>query len=358
MSKCQGCGVELQTENPKLIGYTPKANAKVCQRCFRLTHYNDSMVSMQEGIATQEVFDKVADLDALVCYVVDLFDFEAGLLPSLNRQSLGKDIVLVATKRDLLPKTTGYDKIVQFIRSRTKEMGMDIKGIVLCSDLVHHAKSEENESIQGILDAFEACRNGKDVVIMGMANAGKSTLINALIQKQQVTTSAHPGTTLDCIPIAFDDFTLFDTPGLLSEGSVLTYLNESHLKQVIPQKTIKPLVYQLKGNQSLSIGGLARFDLMGCENVSVTTYFSNELKVHRSKAENSEELWNKHLGELLSPTISSSVSELKTETIQGKVECHDICVHGLGFICVKGNVKQVKVTVDKRVNVTVRKAMI
>lgn len=358
MRKCQGCGAVLQTENPKLIGFTPKADAKVCQRCFRLKHYNDSMVSYREGIEVDDVLNEVNKLDALICYVVDLFDFEAGLFYRLMAQSKNKDILLIATKRDLLPKTMGYDKLSKFIMKRCKEEGIVLKGVVIVEDLVHKAQSENNPSIENVKNAIETLRGGKDVVMMGMANAGKSTLINGLLNSQTITTSAHPGTTLGLIEMDYEGYKLYDTPGLKSTGSILTYCSEADLKTIIPSKTIKPTVYQLKGNQSLSLGGLARIDLWGCEDVSCSVYVSNELKIHRGKAENGADLWKNHLGEILVPCLSNDIKDLKKVTYQGNVDGCDIVVFGCGFVCIQGKVKRCEVVVDKKVNVTFRKAMI
>ncbi|MEC2490825.1 ribosome biogenesis GTPase YqeH, partial [Bacillus cereus] len=43
--KCIGCGVEIQTENKNEVGYAPASSLEkeqvICQRCFRLKHYNE-----------------------------------------------------------------------------------------------------------------------------------------------------------------------------------------------------------------------------------------------------------------------------------------------------------------------------
>lgn len=46
--RCQGCGALLQHDRPQEAGYTPKAGSALCQRCFRLTHYDDLQFSMRE----------------------------------------------------------------------------------------------------------------------------------------------------------------------------------------------------------------------------------------------------------------------------------------------------------------------
>lgn len=358
MKKCQGCGAVLQSDAPKMIGYTPKIEALYCQRCFRLKHYNDSMVSYRESIEADDILKEINQLNALICFVVDLFDFEAGLFHRIMSQSKNKDILLVATKRDLLPKTMGYEKLSKFILKRCKEENITLKGLVIVEDLVHKAHSINNPSIDNLKEAIHDLREGRDVVMMGMANAGKSTLLNGLLNSTNITTSAHPGTTLGLIEMDYEDFKLYDTPGLKAVGSILTYCDEKDLKTIIPTKTIKPTVFQLKGNQALSLGGLARIQLWGCEDVSCTVYVSNELNVHRGKSENGEELWEKHLGKDLVPCLSDDLTKLKKTTYQGNIDGKDIVVFGCGFVCIKGKVKKVEVITDERVSVTFREAMI
>ena len=75
MTICKGCGVRLQYVDRTLPGYTPKKESEYCQRCFRLMHYDDLTVSMRQGIDPDEVMKKIASMDALILWVVDLFDF-------------------------------------------------------------------------------------------------------------------------------------------------------------------------------------------------------------------------------------------------------------------------------------------
>lgn len=66
-------------------------------------------------------------------------------------------------------------------------------------------------------------RKGRDIVFMGVANAGKSTILNQLLAMEDLTTSRHPGTTLDLVPIEQDGYTIYDTPGIENHHSVLTF---------------------------------------------------------------------------------------------------------------------------------------
>ncbi|MDF9824076.1 ribosome biogenesis GTPase YqeH [Breznakia sp. PF5-3] len=355
MSKtCKGCGVILQNEDKEALGYTPSMEKEYCQRCFRLTHYNDVMISMQQGIDNDALLEKVNALDALVLWVVDVVDFESSIIKGINRHLIGKDIVLICTKSDLLPRDVNPNKIANFILHRLKVNGIHVKGVVMCPNL-HKQDEESVASIEAAMDHFRA---GRDVVLLGNANAGKSTLLNALLQKQALTTSIHPGTTLDINPILYNDYTLYDTPGIVNKKSLLTYVPEDQLKDAIFFKQLNPKKYQLKDNQSLAIGGYVRLDLKACEQVSVVCYFSESLTIHRGKMEQADELWERHLGEMLSPTIDSNYKDMKKYTTTKNIKKMDIVIAGLGWFCIQGEVKDIHVYVNKNVDVLFREAMI
>lgn len=265
---------------------------------------------------------------------------------------------MVATKRDLLPATLGNEKLSQFLLRRLKEEGILVQGIVVCGDLAAHARRDDNASVDEVRAAIAHYRKGRDVVVMGMANAGKSTLLNAICDGVDLTTSRHPGTTLDFNSIAMEGYQLYDTPGLTRMDSLLTHVDDGLLKTVIPLKPLKARGYQLKGNQTLSLGGLVRLDLIGCEQVSCVAYFSERLPLHRSKQEKADVLWAQHYDEILTPVIGER--EHMKKFSYGHVQEHklDVVIHGLGWFCIRGDVASVDVYVAQQGNVTFRKAMI
>lgn len=356
--KCKGCGAILQTDDAAAVGYTPKSEAEYCQRCFRITHYDDVVISMKQGVDGDAVLADIQKKDALILWVVDLFDFEANLIKGLNRHLLGKDIIMVATKRDLLPQTLGNKKLSQFILMRMKECGIQIKGIVITGDLALHPGSDENDSIDEVRKAIAYYRDDRDVVVMGMANAGKSTLLNALCESKTLTTSRHPGTTLGFNEIKMDGYVLYDTPGITRMDSILTHADDKLLKTLIPMKPLKARNYQLYEDQSIAIGGLVRLDLIGCQDVSCVCYFSDRLKIHRGKQLKANQLWSEHLGELLSPAMCDNYTDMKLFEVHNIDEKTDVVVHGLGWFCMSGHVDTIKVYIPKEATITIRKAMI
>lgn len=355
---CKGCGVTLQSSEKNRIGYTPKMDATYCMRCFRIRHYDDVVISMKQDIDSDTLLQRMASMEALIVWVVDVFDFEANMVVGINRHLFGKDILMVVTKRDLLPSSVGDEKISQFILARLKALGILVQGIVICGDLAGHVRREDNACIEDVEEALAYYRKGRDVIVMGMANAGKSTLLNAICKTSDLTTSRHLGTTLEFRKIQMENYTLYDTPGVTRMDSLLTHIDDSLLKKVIPLKPVKARVYQLRDAQTLSLGGLVRLDLIGCENVSCVAYFSERLPLHRSKQEKADELWKLHYGTLLSPHMDACSTHMKVFELHNMDTKTDVVIHGLGWFCIQGHVETLRVFVPQKGTVTFRKGMI
>ena len=349
MANCKGCGIQLQYNHPKLPGYTPKKGSDYCQRCFRLMHYDDLTISMKTGIDPDSVLQRIDAMDCLVLWVVDLFDFEASMIPGLSRKLSGKDIIMVATKRDILPETLSPEKIARFVFGRLKELGISIRHLIITS-------SFETLGMEEVKEAVDMYGHNRPVVVMGRANAGKSTLLNKLMQKSELTSSRYPGTTLDFNPLDIDGIQYIDTPGIEISGSMLMDIREEDLKTIVPYKTIKPLVYQVRGDQSFTIGGLARVDVIGCDHASAVFYVCDRLSIHRGKVENADEFWKKHYGKLLVPTPLHD--DFVTSSIRKTEDKMDVVIEGLGWVCVSGKMSSIRVYAPKAVNVTFRKAML
>ena len=348
---CKGCGTLMQFDCPDQLGYSPKQDAEYCQRCFRLTHYGAQSLSRVQGIDEGKLMKQVSSMDALIVWVADCFDFEASLLKNLNRHFFKQDLLIVATKRDLLPETLSQEKFERFLKSRLKEENVQYVEL-LTTGLGKYERDEQ------ILEAILRVRKGKDVIIMGKANAGKSTLINSLFQQPILTVSRYPGTTLELHAMDFDGFKIYDAPGLRNDDSLLVEVDEKDLKHIVPQKPVRPSVYQIYENQSFAIGGLCRVDVECSSDASVVFYCSNELKIHRGSLGKADELWKKHQGGLLSPSVQSRFSHFKKHVFSMKGKKMDLAVAGLGWICVSGNVKKISIWCPKNTDVADRKAMI
>lgn len=346
---CQGCGALLQTSDPTGKGYTVKNDAVMCKRCYRLTHYGDYQISSAVMIETETLLKKLSSMDALFLWVIDLYHLEESMIDGLIRHLPQKDIIVVATKRELLPATLSQHKITAMIQQRCKVSNVVPKGIVVVSDF----------GKDGTFDVFKAIdifRNNRDVVVFGVANAGKSTLINALYPNRlPVTVSQYPGTTIDLIPIAERGYTIYDTPGIEMRNHFLNHLSAEQVKLLQPKLPIKPIVYQLSGKQTLIIGQSAMIHLDIKDEVSAVLYLPKGVDVHRTKTENAQSYWDNHTHGKV-PYVNEP-SELISHTWKKQDEKTDIVLMYIGFISLSGNCV-IKTQAIEPCEIFVRKAVI
>ena len=367
---CIGCGAEIQSENQNKQGYLPKSvveksieeNNLVCKRCFRLKNYNE--VSDVE-LGAEDFYKLIKTLskkDGLIVKVVDIFDFSGSWIEDvIDIVGNNKDIVLVANKLDLLPKSVKQNKIKQWLFKMLKAKGIKVKDILLISAIKNHGIEEAAARIDEL-------RNGKDVYIIGATNVGKSTFINKLIElttgdKNVITTSHFPGTTLGMIEIPLDRVTsIYDTPGIILDYDIAHYLDAKSLKLVMPKKEIKARVFQLNAEQSLFFGGMARVDFVKGERQSFTLYASNLVDIHRTKLSNADALFEKHLGTLLKPPFEDNISIFKNQVKKNfKIDDRkiDIVISGLGWITVNSDSGcEIDIYVPEEIEVFVRESII
>ncbi|MBU7455116.1 ribosome biogenesis GTPase YqeH [Leuconostoc fallax] len=361
--QCIGCGARMQINEPEHAGYLPLSALRkqidndelLCQRCFRLRHYNEIQPVELTDDDFARLLHQISATRALVVYVIDVFDVTGSIISGLPRfVGQNNPILVVANKVDLLPKSLNKQRLKQWLQGVLKEQGIQAVDTFLTS-----AKKPQN--LDELLEKIDELRLGEDVYVVGVTNVGKSTLINRIIKsrtgiQELITTSRFPGTTLDRIEIPLDDGAqLVDTPGIVKRDQMAHALSEKDLKFALPNHEIKPKTYQLNAEQTIFIGGLARFDFVNGERAAVTAYFENNLMLHRTKLANADAFYDKHAGNLLQPIPAQGntlvMHEFRTS------EKSDLVFAGLGWITVPAGM-HIRGWAPAGVNVLIRKAMI
>lgn len=329
---CIGCGVLLQDENMMIDGYTTSMENDICSRCFRMKNYGEYQIVTKSNEEYIDILKSVNKTNDLVLYIVDLLNLDRDL--KHIRQYINNKVILVLSKRDVLPKSIKDDKLLDYFRN----LDLDYSDMIVASP-------NKNYNIDELLHMIKMHKTSKNVYVVGHTNVGKSTLINKLMKNYsenecELTISPLPSTTLNKITIKLsDDLYLIDTPGLIDRGNIVNYVETSLLKKINPKKEIKPKTYQIKKGQCLVIGDLIRIDYVEGGKNSFTVFMSNDLKVQRYNLERQTKLKDLYPNEL-------------------EVLYHeDIVINGLGFIKV---VEKAKVTVyaDKNIEVYTRKSLI
>lgn len=330
---CTGCGVVLQDENVLQAGYTTSLDNDICQRCFRMKNYGEYQMVIKSNDEYLKILKSVGETKDLVLYITDLLNLEKNI--EQIRSIISNKMILVLNKRDVLPKSVNEKKLIKYL----EEKDIHFEEVIVVS-------VSKNYNIDYLLKRIKYFQTSRNVYVVGHTNAGKSSLINKLIQNysdncQELTMSPLPSTTLNTVSIEINDYlTLIDTPGLVDSGSILNHVDTDLIKKISPRKEIKPKTYQLRPNQSIIIEDLIRIDYVEGERNSFTLFVSNDLKVRR----------------LLNLLNNNELKDKNKITYDVKYD-EDLVINGLGFVKIvsKG---LIDVYIDKDVETFMRKSLI
>ena len=263
MNKCIGCGSILQDTDKNKDGYVLDINDKLCQRCFRIRYYNEYKNTIRDNNDYLKILDSINN-DDLVVYVTSLLDIRLDYIDSF------KNVIVVLTKRDILPKSVKDEKLIKYIKSRYNPLEVIV------------VSSVKNYNIDYLFDTLRQYKKN-NIYVVGTTNGGKSTLINKIIKNYSnndvvITSSMYPSTTLDKIEINILGLNVIDTPGLINKGSIVNYIDNNLLKKITIKKEIKPKTYQLNGKGSILIEDLIRLDY-DTKGTSMTIYVNNLVNI-------------------------------------------------------------------------------
>lgn len=366
---CYGCGACLQTELSNEAGYVPIEKlttdvAKImCQRCFKLAHYGFISAENRELKSSLEHFADLRAQDVLIVYVVDIFDYLGSEIPNLSSIIGQNELILVANKVDILPKSVKKQKLIAWLAKQTKKNNLYPVAVELVS-------AKTGAGIASVLGKIEMLRKNKDVYVIGVANVGKSFFLNTLVKIQQgkvnlhsqLTTSVYAGTTLRPLKLPLDEKNfLIDTPGFINERQLTYGMSKRSLDAVLPKKELKVRTYQLNAKQSLLFGGCARIDFNKGARNSFSCYISNDIDIHRTKLNNATNFYEKHLGTLLTPPNKAELAtfpKLVEHNFFLKKKNVDLVFSGLGWVAVAGAEAAVTVYAPQGVDVLLRDAII
>lgn len=269
IKKCSGCGVILQDKDSNGEGYVDNLEKDLCERCFRLKNYGVYKSTSRDNAVYEKILDGINDEDLVIC-VVNILNLNLDLVSRFKR------VLLVLTKRDLLPKSVKDYKIIKYIENMKLT---NVKDIEIVSSI-------KNYNLDNLYSKINKYNNSGKVYLVGNTNSGKSTLLNRIIKnytdvKSNITESMYPSTTLDKIDIVINDnLTIVDTPGIISNDSIINHIDRKKMKKIIPKVEIKPITYQLSGKGSLIIEDILRIDYE-TDNNSMTVYMANSLKMRK-----------------------------------------------------------------------------
>ena len=128
MNKCIGCGSILQSNDKNELGYRNNINNNLCERCFRIKHYNDYKLVSKSNDDYINILKSI-NKDDLVVLVVDLFSIPKNL--NDISKYIDNDILLVLTKRDLLPLSVYDENLKEYFN----KYNLNIKDTIIISSM-------------------------------------------------------------------------------------------------------------------------------------------------------------------------------------------------------------------------------
>lgn len=252
MTKCVGCGIKLQEKDKNELGYTPNLNNALCERCFKLKNYN-ILTNKGINIDNDKLINKINELNTCVLFLVDFINLDSEVIDAYKKIKSKK--ILIITKADIIPKNIKYQKLIQNIKNI-----YDIKEDLILTS----SKTKLN-----IKTITKICLEEKNICLAGFTNAGKSSLINALVGSD-ITVSKKSNTTQDFIKLNVDGINIYDAPGFMSNIN----------RENIPRSIIRPITYQFPSKHYLLIQDI-KLNIL--ENSNFTIYVGNEADIIRRK---------------------------------------------------------------------------
>jgi len=363
--KCEGCGVEIQTKDPQRPGYIPenvlkekieKNESVVCQRCFKLKHYNYLLPITINSDFSHEI-DKVLKDFETVLWVVDAIDFEGTFRKEIAEKIKDKNIFLIVNKIDLLPKSTTYENFKKWVLMRIKETGINIP-----NDHVRMVSVKTGRGIEKTKRLLLQTEKEKALVV-GVVNVGKSSFLNKLVGGE-ITVSAYSGTTLNVLisKVPNTNLQLFDTPGIFTQDRLCDFFDIYTQVQMIPSKKIIHKTFTVKEKNVLFISGLFWLKVLqnGINNLPpiMTVFLPEGISVHRAKEERINDLLPNR--EILFPPFDDKLDFDKIEFEREVVKIdrgNDIALPGAGWLSVKRGPLIVEISKPKELTFVIRKSM-
>ncbi|MCO5934647.1 tRNA uridine-5-carboxymethylaminomethyl(34) synthesis GTPase MnmE [Mucilaginibacter sp. RB4R14] len=211
------------------------------------------------------------------------------------------------------------DQLVQFASLIELELDFAEEDVEFANrDQLKKLTHEITRVIGSLIQSFElgnAIKNGVNTVIAGRPNAGKSTLLNALLNEERAIVSHIPGTTRDTIEEVLNiqgiNFRLIDTAGIREATDTIEQIGVQRTMEKISQSALLIYVYDAgeisladlnSDIESLQKPGVTmlivanKADLLNAEQISALPHTEKAIIISAKEKQHIDELKNKIYG--------------------------------------------------------------
>lgn len=252
MKRCLGCGSILQSSDKEKSGYTPKIENDLCMRCFKLKHYGN-LITPGKIQNNEDILNSINKRHCKVLFITDFLNVSDEVINVYKKINSPKNLVI--TKSDLIPKNIKKDRLIE-----------NIKDIYEIKENIILVSSKNKDNLKEVEDIV---KKSKKIIFAGFTNAGKSSLINALVDSE-ITVSSKINTTQEFIELVVDGIKIFDAPGFIGEYYIAD----------VPKNIIKPLSYQLLNKYYLKINDI---NIASEADNNLTIYLNNGINVEKRR---------------------------------------------------------------------------
>ncbi|VWL85412.1 GTPase [Oceanivirga miroungae] len=335
--KCVGCGEILQSDDENKLGYIPyekllHASDAICKRCFRLKNYNELPDEKDEKknylIELKEIINTVD----LVMPIFDVIDLESSMTTEILDLIEGKNIIAILNKVDLLPKSMPMTDISSWFKEIIN--GENVFPLDICM-----VSSKKSFGIKGIIKKIYNLSNKKDikVLVLGVSNVGKSSVLNKLLGKEKLTVSKFSGTTKkatkNLVKFKEKNIYFYDTAGLIPDGRLSELLPKNKADKLVFAKEIRNTKFNIKKDQILMFSNLMY--MKSNENIELDIFVSPKVKLHLTNMDKYKDLIDRvDLFNILDKEELDTYFD-NNEFVEENIvleKGYDLSISGLGFI--------------------------
>ncbi len=362
--RCQSCGAILQTESKSKPGFISKAviesgvpRIPYCNVCYeKMIALNSSSLDHETDKDILRILKDAVATDSLIVWMVDLFTFNGTLNPDVVKRVKKLDVVVIGSKRDLMPSAATDEMLIRYIDERFADVGINPISI----DLIG---SEDSLDIKEKLTKLGELRKGRDVYLIGELNSGKTTFINKMLKdyknntRWQIKSELYPGTNSNVLEIPLSNSSFFyELPDLSNNTSVFSRVEASVQRIITPKKEVVFSRKFIGAGSSIVVGNLACFSIIRGHHTSVRVFTGEKVEFKVIDTNKIDDfLANNLKKKSLKPVSERYTSFRDYDMFEYDLESddlrHDISAEGLCWFSIKGKGQTIRILLPKGVAV-------